>query len=117
MIKNLEERKERYLRDALPIRMGGLAANLARVKSISQNPANEDVALSRFEESKFFIEWTAAEASPEIAERLIRLQLQIALWQRTWASFWQNDAERRVVATKASEWSQEILERSGLLTK
>ena len=58
---NAQAKKERFLRDPIPVRLGGLAANLARVDSFSQNPANQAAVFDLFEESKYFIEWTAAE--------------------------------------------------------
>ena len=39
---NREMRRERYLRDALPVRLGGLAANLRRVSSFAQHAANRE---------------------------------------------------------------------------
>ncbi len=38
--------QKRYLRDALPVRLGGLAANLTRITSFSGNIANYDVVES-----------------------------------------------------------------------
>ena len=35
--------RDRFLRDSLPIRLWGLAANLARVQSFCDNPAHLDV--------------------------------------------------------------------------
>ena len=81
-MNNLDERKNRYLRDPLPIRLGGLAANLARVKSFSMLTANASAVFDLFEESKFFIEWTAADVDVSTTEQLVDLQLQIAVWQR-----------------------------------
>ena len=37
---NRSQLRERYLRDPLSVRLGGLAANLARVRSFSDNPAH-----------------------------------------------------------------------------
>ncbi|WP_255512379.1 MULTISPECIES: hypothetical protein [unclassified Limnothrix] len=31
-------RRDRYMRDSLAVRLGGIAANLARVKSFGKNP-------------------------------------------------------------------------------
>ena len=59
--------KERYLRDELPIRLGNLASNLARIKSRCQNVANGEIIESLLQESKLFIEWTAQDAEIEIA--------------------------------------------------
>ena len=60
-MRNWAAIRERYLRDSLPIRLGGLAANLARIKSFSDHPDHRDVIESLLDESKFFIEWTAPE--------------------------------------------------------
>ena len=59
--------RERYLRDDLPVRLGGLAANLSRIKSFAAHDASRDAIESLIAESKFFIEWTAAEAVWESA--------------------------------------------------
>ncbi len=48
--------RDRYLRDEFPVRLGGLAANLARIKSFSDHPDHRDAVESLLEESKFFIE-------------------------------------------------------------
>jgi hypothetical protein len=73
MRKNWTAIRERYLRDKLPIRLGGLAANLARIKSFSNHVANRDLVESILEESKFFIEWTANEVEVTIAAELVEL--------------------------------------------
>ena len=52
----------RYMRDPLPIRLGGLAADLARIQSFSDHPDHRDVVADMLEESRFFIEWTAPDA-------------------------------------------------------
>ena len=65
--------RDRYLRDTLPIRLGGLAANLARIKSFSHNIANYKVIESLLEESKFFIEWTANATEVNTAAELVEL--------------------------------------------
>ena len=42
-MKDWAQIQERYLRDDLPVRLGGLAANLSRIKSFSVNDASGDV--------------------------------------------------------------------------
>ena len=74
--------RERYLHDNLPVRLGGLAANLRRIGSFSHHPANGDAVASQVDESKYFIEWTAAEAEVETAAQLVELQVQLARWQQ-----------------------------------
>jgi hypothetical protein len=68
--------QERYLCDELSIRLGGLAANLARVKSFSDHPDHRDIVESLLDESKFFIEWTALDAEPELQADLVELQIR-----------------------------------------
>ena len=107
--------RERYLRDALPVRLGGLAANLARIKSFSDHPDHRDVVESLLDESKFFIEWTALDAGLELQAELVELQLQLARWQRAWTHIWADPAQRATVAEEAGTWSERLLELSGLL--
>ena len=90
--------RERYLRDPFPVRLGGLAANLARVKSFSDHPGHRDVVESLLDESKFFIEWTAPDARFDVQAELVELQLQLARWQRAWANIWADPVRRTTVA-------------------
>ena len=77
----------RYMRDGLPVRLGGLAANLSRIKSFASLEGNceavERLTLAPARsagvgESKYFIEWTAAEAKVSAAAELVELQVQLA---------------------------------------
>lgn len=107
--------QERYLRDPMPIRLGGLAANLARVKSFSNHADHDEVVGYLLGESQFFIEWIAGEADLSTQVELVELQRLLARWRLAWHDIW-NDLEKRTyVATQAGLWSQKILERSGLL--
>jgi hypothetical protein len=114
-MRDLAAIRERYLRDALPVRLGGLAANLARVKSFSDHPDHCDVVEGLLDESKFFIEWTASDAGLELQAELVELQLQLACWQLNWKNIWKDPVQRAAVAGKARSWSERILEMSGLL--
>ena len=107
--------KERYLRDALPIRLGNLASNLARIKSRCQNPANGELVESLLQESKLFIEWTAKDAEVEIAAELVELQVQLACWQYSWVRIWDDAEQRMIVMEKSRIWSEKVLNMSGLL--
>lgn len=109
--------RERYLRDNLAIRLGGLAANLSRIKSFASHTANREAVESVLEESKFFIEWTAPETDIDIAAEMVELQIQLARWQRGWANIWADPALRREVAEQSGTWSKRLLALSGLLPK
>ena len=114
-LENLHEIRARYLHDALPTRLGGLAANLARVSSFAKHPANREAVNSLLDESKHFIEWTAREAELDTAAELVELQIQLARWQLDWTDIGADAAQRTQVATQARAWSDRMLELSGLL--
>ena len=116
-MKDWTQIRERYLRDDLPVRLGGLAANLSRIKSFSANEASHAVLESLIDESKMFIEWTAAQAEVNTAEKLVDIQVQLALWQLQWKTIWPDASRRSEVAKQADIWSKQVLELSGLLNR
>ena len=107
--------KDRYLRDELPVRLGGLAANLRRVSSFSRSESNQATVAALIEESKFFIEWTASEADIDTAGALVELQAQLARWQAGWSALWADPARRQQLGEQARVWSDLVLQLSGLL--
>ncbi len=109
--------RERYLRDNLPIRLGGVAANLSRIKAFAAHEANREAVASLIDESKFFIEWTAAEAEVHTAAQLVELQIQLARWQYHWTEIWIDPAQRSQLAEQSAVWSKRVLEMSGLLNR
>ncbi len=114
-MKDWSQIRERYMRDDLPVRLGGLAANLNRIKSFSANEASQAVVESLIDESKMFIEWTAAQTEVNTAEKLVELQVQLALWQLQWKVIWPDPSKRKQVAEQSASWSKQVLELSGLL--
>lgn len=108
--------RERYLRDQLPVRLGGLAANLSRIKSFAAHEASREAVESLIDESKFFIEWTAAEAEINTAAQLVELQIQLARWQHNWTRIWTDPLQRSQMAEQAAVWSRRVMEMSGLLS-
>jgi len=116
-MKDWTEIRERYLRDDLPVRLGGLAANLSRIKSFSANDASEAVVESLIDESKMFIEWTASQTEVNTAEKLVDLQIQLARWQLQWKTIWPDISKRDQIAEYSALWSKQVLELSGLLNR
>ena len=103
------------MRDDLPVRLGGLAANLSRIKSFSANEASRETVASLIDESKMFIEWTAAQAEINTAAMMVDVQVQLALWQIRWDRIWADPVQRKQIAEQSGIWSKQILELSGLL--
>ena len=102
--------RQRLLRDPLPNQLGALAADLARIASFSDNPANHNVVASVLEEAKHFAEWIAPQAPPETQSVLADIQQALAVWERGWlrgqpVPTMRADAERK---------SEELLALAGL---
>lgn len=107
--------RDRYLKDNLPIRLGGLAANLSRIKSFSLHQTNRDAVEGLLTESKFFIEWTAGETEIEVAAELVELQILLARWLYKFDSVWNQKILLERLVAQSTFWSGRVLELSGLL--
>lgn len=103
---------QRFLRDSLPIRLGGLAADLARIASFSENPANHQAVVSLLEEGKWFAEWAAPGAPLETQVVLADIQLALAVWERAWLI----GSPVPTMCADARRKSDELLTLSGLMS-
>jgi hypothetical protein len=112
---NHEALRERYLRDPVPVRLGNLASNLARLKSFAQRPEMDAAAARVLAESRHFIDWTQAAAAPAVQAELRELQSLFVNWQSAWNEIWNDAEQRKQLARQAADWSQKILASSGLL--
>ena len=111
---NQEKRRQRYMRDPLPVRLGGLAATLARISSSARQPDSRQVVADLLDEAKHYIEWTAAETEPETAVDLVQIQRLITLWQKVWQSA--NPQQRTLLSVEAKGWSDRAPDFSGLIS-
>ena len=115
-MKNASELRQQFLRGSPAVRLGGLAANLARVQSFSDHEGHGEVVRQLLEESKWLIEWTAPEAQPAVQALLVDCQRNLARWTLGWAGIWSDPERRKSVSKEAGEWSRHLLELSGLLS-
>lgn len=107
--------RRRFLRDNPEVRLGGIAANLARIHSFSDNIEHGDAVESLINESRYFIEWTAPYLTNiEQQSDLLDLQRVLTRWLRHWSQIWPNDEQRHEVAKIAQQWSDQMLDMSGL---
>lgn len=106
--------RERFLRDPLPRRLGGLAATFGRISSSARKSNDPAIVADLLDEAKHLIEWTAAEVEPEAAGELVRIQTMISLWQRAWEDASQNPKQRILLSVQAKEWSDRAVDFSGL---
>ena len=114
-MKDLSAIRVRYMRDPLPVRLGGLAADLARIASFSQNPANLAPVADLMREAAHFIEWCAPESDLESQVTLLELQRHVARWQKRLSQQFPDQTWRAQVIAESQRWSQRVLEMSGLL--
>ena len=112
---NRERKKERYLRDPLPIRLAGLAADFERIASSARHPTGSASVVEMLEESQYYIEWTAAEAELYVAGELVDIQRLIAAWRRAWSEAQYSPAQRTLLSVQAKKWADQVLDYSGLL--
>lgn len=114
MMANREKLRERYLRDPLPRRLGGLAATLGRISSSARESSDPLTVVRLLEEAKYLIEWTAADAEPETAAELISMQTLINLWLKAWDNASQHREQRILLSVQAKHWSDRAMDFSGL---
>jgi hypothetical protein len=110
-----EKLRERFLRDPLPRRLGGLAATLGRISSSAKNSSDPAIVASLLNEARYLIEWTAAETEPEIAAELVRIQTNLTLWQHVWSESSKNQQQRTLLSVQAKGWSDKAIDFSGLI--
>ncbi len=106
-MKNIEAIKARYQHDDLYIRLGGIAANLARISSASSDPRDCEAVQTMLEETEFFIEWTAPDAPLNVQAFLVEVQIQLALWHRNWSTIHTEEQNRE----KLHRWSRLVSEK------
>lgn len=114
-MSDLASIRERYLRDEPRVRLGGLAANLARIASFSDHEKHKDPVRDLIVESEHFIEWTARDTELETQAELVSLQLELARWRARLDADWSNEGVRREMAARAHQRAGEVLALSGLL--
>ena len=110
-----EKLRERFLRDPLPRRLGGLAATFGRISSSARNSTDPNLVANLLDEAKHLIEWTAAETEPETAADLVRMQTLLTLWQRAWTEASQNQQQQLLLSVQAKDWSDKAVDFSGFV--
>jgi hypothetical protein len=112
---NKEKLRERFLRDPLSRRLGGLAATLGRISSSARRSTDPNVVSNLLDEAKHLIEWTAADTEPETAAELVQMQTMITLWQRAWEESSKVHNQRLLLSVQAKNWSDKAVDFSGLV--
>ena len=114
-VKRYESHKARFLRDAVPVRLGELASTLNQVRAAAELSLRPASALRFIETSLFYVEWTQSEADAALQKELNDLRQQLVEWLQAWPLMWDDAVKRDSLVSHANRWSQQIIERSGLL--
>lgn len=107
--------RERYSLDAVPIRLGNLASSAKRLGYFSHKAKHESATGQLFEECRWFISWTHDEAEFETQLALAELNTELTAWQSEHAKRKSEESLRSAVNNACAQWSQRLLELSGLL--
>jgi hypothetical protein len=116
MNQKLDEKQARFQSFTTSTRLGDIASNLSRIRSFVQ-VAHKEAVVSVISETTWFIEWTAAEIDPELAEELVNIQVQLAGWELSWDSIWNNETAISEVVEQSHIWSERVSDMSGLLSE
>ena len=104
---------ERYRRQPLPMRLGNLASNMARIGTMVLDGRTAADGASVVEESRHFAEALITEETPLNGE-LIRLRDDLDAWLEAWPRLLESGTGFGEVADAAARWSNLLLEGSGL---
>jgi hypothetical protein len=109
-----EKLRQRFLRDPLPRRLGGLAATLGRISSSARKSSDPVVVADLLDEARRLIEWTAGDTEPEVAAELVRIQTLLSVWKKAWATASQNPQQRLLLSLLSKDWADKAVDFSGL---
>jgi len=105
-MRDLRRLRERYLRDEGPVRLGNLASSLLRLSSWVRMGHSNEAVIDLMREIAWLMEWSGDLASVE----LVNMQREICRWRRIWPV----EEARSILAFRALQMSNRLLELSGL---
>jgi hypothetical protein len=106
-MKDLKRMRERFIRDRSSVRLGNLASNLLRLSKWIQMGHNDEAIVDLMRQIAWLMEWSGDLASSELAD----MQREICRWRLVWPV----EQVRHILALRAFQMSNRILESSGLL--
>lgn len=114
-MKNPTERLNRYLNDPPEVQLGGIAANLARIRSFSQDPNHREIVRGLADETALYLRNATVSNDSAIDLELAQLGKQLELWVAILTDPSASSDSLASVADQAGKWSQRLIEGSGLL--
>jgi hypothetical protein len=108
-MRDIKKMHDRYLRDTAPVRMGNLASSLLRLSQWVKTRHKEETIIDLMREIAWLLEWCGDLALVE----LVDMQREICHWRRVWPV----EQARALLAFRALQMSNRILELSGLVQR
>ena len=105
-MKDISRLRDRFQRDGLDRRLGNIASNLLRLSSWLQMGRDPQATVDLMQETAEMIEWTGDDAT----EDLVNIQREVCRWR--W--IWPLEPARHLLAFRARQMSDRVLESSGL---
>lgn len=100
---------ERFIRDRSSVRLGNLASDLLRLNKWILMKHNDQATVDLMRKIAWLMEWSGDMAIAELAD----MQREICRWRRAWPA----EQERHILAVRAFQMSNRVLEMSGLLNQ
>ncbi len=105
----------RYLRDSTPRRLGNLASSVKRLGRFISLQEFDRTVYDLAQECRLFARWAAPEAEYETAMALQIMQTDLENWQESYGARKDDAQWRNAINQACAQWSQRLLELSGLL--
>lgn len=105
-MKDISQLRDRFQRDGLDRRLGNIASNLLRLSSWLQMGRDTQATVDLMRETAGMIDWTGDDAT----EELVNIQRELCRWRRIWPL----EPARDLLAFRARQMSDHVLESSGL---
>ena len=104
-----EKLRTRYLQDKWPRQVGNLASTLTRLSSRTGDAKYDPFVASLLHEGALLMEWCAPNVPLDLAADLATMQRELVLWRQMWP----NDAARPLLAFRARQMADRLLEAGG----
>lgn len=113
-MKDYAQLLERYRRQPLPMRLGNLASNLARIRTMALDERTVAEGAKVVEESRHFADTLIADTNPFLSGEMVNLRDLLDEWLAAWPRLVQPGEKLTEITAAAAQWSALLIERSGL---
>ncbi len=110
MSKDIVALKSRYLNDPPEVQIGGLASQLSRLGWFLKRSTAIEKLQPIIRESKYFTEWAADHASPDMQDVLAEIQFELAMLERQMT---RGESPLGYIE-HADAWAEQLLRLAGL---